>query len=51
MTMGKSWDTLPFGPVIVTKDEIDDRINYLLKLLLMIETKYKYKPNDLIVIQ
>jgi len=25
MTMGKSWDThCPFGPVIVTKDEIDD---------------------------
>ena len=38
MTMGKSWDThCPFGPYIVTSDEIDDPHNLTLKLLSMMK--------------
>jgi 2-keto-4-pentenoate hydratase/2-oxohepta-3-ene-1,7-dioic acid hydratase in catechol pathway len=50
MTMGKSWDThCPFGPCIVTADEIDNphKLNFY-TLIEYISTAFTLTPGDLI---
>ena len=49
MTMGKSWDThCPFGPYIVTSDEIDDPHNLALKTFVNDEEKQNTNTNLMI---
>ena len=49
MTMGKSWDThCPFGPVIVTKDEIDNPHNLSLKTFVNEEERQNTNTNLMI---
>ena len=49
MTMGKSWDThCPFGPYIVTSDEIDDPHNLTLKTFVNDEERQNTNTNLMI---
>ena len=49
MTMGKSWDThCPFGPYIVTSDEIDDPHNLALKTFVNDEERQNTNTNLMI---
>ena len=49
MTMGKSWDThCPFGPYIVTSDEIDDPHNLTLKTFVNNEERQNTNTNLMI---
>ena len=49
MTMGKSWDThCPFGPYIVTSDEIDDPHNLVLKTFVNDEERQNTNTNLMI---
>ena len=49
MTMGKSWDThCPFGPYIVTSDEIDDPHNLALKTFVNNEERQNTNTNLMI---
>ena len=49
MTMGKSWDThCPFGPCIVTSDEIDDPHNLALKTFVNDEERQNTNTNLMI---
>ena len=49
MTMGKSWDThCPFGPCIVTSDEIDDPHNLTLKTFVNDEERQNTNTNLMI---
>jgi len=49
MTMGKSWDThCPFGPYIVTSDEIDDPHNLTLKTFVNDEERQSTNTNLMI---
>ena len=49
MTMGKSWDThCPFGPYIVTSDEIDDPHNLSLKTFVNDEERQNTNTNLMI---
>ena len=49
MTMGKSWDThCPFGPYIVTSDEIDDPHNLALKTFVNDEERLNTNTNLMI---
>ena len=49
MTMGKSWDThCPFGPYIVTSDEIDDPHNLILKTFVNDEERQNTNTNLMI---
>ena len=49
MTMGKSWDThCPFGPYIVTSDEIDDPHNLTLKTFVNYEERQNTNTNLMI---
>ena len=49
MTMGKSWDThCPFGPFIVTSDEIDNPHNLVLKTFVNNEERQNTNTNLMI---
>ena len=49
MTMGKSWDThCPFGPYIVTSDEVDDPHNLVLKTFVNNEERQSTNTNLMI---
>ena len=49
MTMGKSWDThCPFGPYIVTSDEVDDPHNLVLKTFVNNEERQNTNTNLMI---